>query len=53
MKKIVVSWDISKDDNWVVQFWKINEDNTKTLFTQLDKNSDEGGNFELDFTNSF
>lgn len=50
-EKIIVSWDISADcgDNWVVQFWRYNSDNTKTLITELNSKSDECGNFELAF----
>lgn len=45
-----VSWDMADDgDNWVVQFWKVGKDGKMELFTQLDKNSDNCGNF--DFSN--
>jgi len=47
VKKVVVSWDIGSGDDWVVQFWYKNDEGQAELITQLDKNSDEGGNFEL------
>lgn len=50
LKKVVVSWDIADGGTeWVVQFWKIDKDGTTTLFQQLDKNSDDGGSFDLLF----
>ena len=48
--KYFVSWDIADGgSNWVVQFWRHDKDGTKTLIQQLDKNSDDGGGFDLDF----
>ena len=47
-ERVVVSWDIADGGTeWVVQFWKVDKDGTKTLFQQLDKNSDDGGSFDL------
>jgi hypothetical protein len=48
--KYYVSWDIADGGlNWVVQFWREDIDGTKTLLQQLDKNSDDGGSFALEF----
>lgn len=45
---ISVSWDIADGGReWVVQFWHKDEDGKMNLLTQLDKDSDEGGNFLL------
>ena len=47
-EKIVVSWDIADGgDNWIVQFWKTDKEGKAELFTQLDRNSDDGGSFEI------
>lgn len=43
---VIVSWDIAGGGSeWVVQFWRTKKDGTKVLIEQLDKNSDDGGNF--------
>jgi len=43
-----VSWDIADNGKeWIVQFWRKDLDGTMTLVTQLDKNSDDGGSFDL------
>ena len=47
-ERMVVSWDIADGGTeWVVQFWKVEVDGTKTLLQQLDKDSDDGGSFYL------
>ena len=47
--KYFFSWDTAEaKDNWVVQFWRKNEDGSVTLLSELNKDSDEGGNFTLE-----
>lgn len=45
---LFVSWDTAeKKDNWVVQFWRVEQDGTRTIVEELSKSSDEGGMFRL------
>ena len=46
MKKIKVTWDIPEDgndDEWVVQFWMIEEGKKAILVGKVDKNSSNLG----------
>lgn len=55
MKKIKVTWDIPEEgnsDNWVVQFWMIEDGKKAVLIKTVDKNSDNFGSLTFNFDNN-
>lgn len=49
-KKIKVTWDIPEDENsdeWVVQFWMIEEGKDALLVATVDKNSSNLGSLTI------
>lgn len=46
--KYLVSWDIADGGKeWCILIWKVNKDGTRELWQELNKDSDDGGNFEI------